>query len=188
MRIVKLQASKAFTNENCLSLIIWYWYKVLSSKIQSVNSQKTCRCNKCCRKGFKIVYSISEVKCLFVCLGLYVPLENFSLIWRRHHCRWRAANFDLCSTLMAIEQWGFFSVSHLLWHGASVYNDYLQGPVTLTPVAERSALELSLSVFMTKVCRGWDSNTQPSTCGTNALTHCATAARFCVLCFVKDNS
>ena len=22
--------------------------------------------------------------CLFVCLGLFVPLENFSLIWRRH--------------------------------------------------------------------------------------------------------
>jgi hypothetical protein len=23
----------------------------------------------------------------------YVPLKNFSLIWRRHHCRWRAAKF-----------------------------------------------------------------------------------------------
>jgi hypothetical protein len=23
----------------------------------------------------------------------YVPLKNFSLIWIRHHCRWRAANF-----------------------------------------------------------------------------------------------
>ena len=34
--------------------------------------------------------------CLFVCfcLGFIVPLENFSLIWRGHHCRWRAANFD----------------------------------------------------------------------------------------------
>ena len=26
-------------------------------------------------------------------LGFIVPLENFSLIWRRHHNRWRAANF-----------------------------------------------------------------------------------------------
>jgi hypothetical protein len=26
-------------------------------------------------------------------LGFYVPLKNFSLIWRRHHCRWRAAKF-----------------------------------------------------------------------------------------------
>jgi hypothetical protein len=26
-------------------------------------------------------------------LLLYVLLKNFSLIWRRHHCRWRAAKF-----------------------------------------------------------------------------------------------
>ena len=30
------------------------------------------------------------VFCLF--LELIVPLENFSLIWRRHHYRWKAAN------------------------------------------------------------------------------------------------
>ena len=79
--------------------------------------------------------------CLFVCLGFIVPLENFSLIWRRH---WRrAANFDLCSALMVIEK-GFFSVPHLQWHGAFVYNGHLRGPVTLTPIAERLAVELSL--------------------------------------------
>ena len=44
---------------------------------------------------------------LFVCVGFFVSLENFSLIWRRHHCRWRAANVDLCSAPMAIKQWGF---------------------------------------------------------------------------------
>ena len=69
-----------------------------------------------------IVFQIAFVVRLFVCLEFSVPIENVSLIWRRHHCRWRAANFDLCSALMAIEQWGFFSVSHILWHGASVYN------------------------------------------------------------------
>jgi hypothetical protein len=26
-------------------------------------------------------------------LRFYVPLKNFSLIWRRHQCRWRAAKF-----------------------------------------------------------------------------------------------
>jgi hypothetical protein len=26
-------------------------------------------------------------------LRFFVPLKNFSLIWRRHHCRWRAAKF-----------------------------------------------------------------------------------------------
>jgi hypothetical protein len=28
---------------------------------------------------------------LIDCLGFYVPLKNISLIWRRHHYRWRAA-------------------------------------------------------------------------------------------------
>ena len=74
---------------------------------------------------------------VFVCLGFIVSLENFSHIWRRHHYRWRAANFYLCLALMAIEQWGFFSVPHLVWHGASVYNDHLRRPVTLTLIAER---------------------------------------------------
>ena len=58
---------------------------------------------------------------LFVWVGFYVPLENFSLIWRRHHYRWRVSNFDLCSALMAIDQWRFFSVPHLLWHGHTLY-------------------------------------------------------------------
>ena len=83
---------------------------------------------------------MSGFVCLFVCLEFCVPLENFLLIWRRHHCRWRAANFDQCSALPAIEQWGFFSVPHLLHvtrPGHPVYNGHLQWPVTLTPNAER---------------------------------------------------
>ena len=91
-------------------------------------------------------------------------------------CRWRAAYFDLCLTLMDIEQWGFLSVSHLLWHEASVYNGHLLEPVALTPIAEHLTVELSLPVFTTYVCRGWDSYNQPSTCEENALTDCATAA------------
>ena len=57
--------------------------------------------------------------CLLVCLGFIVPLENFLVIWRRQHYRWRASNFDLCLVLMAFEQWGLLSVPYLLWHGAS---------------------------------------------------------------------
>ena len=51
--------------------------------------------------------------------------------------------------LMAIEQWGFLSVPHLLRHGASFYNGHLRGPVTLTPIAERLAVKLSLPAFAT---------------------------------------
>ena len=47
--------------------------------------------------------------------------------------------FNLCSTLMVIEQWGFFSVPHLLWHGASVYNGHLWGSLALTLIAESLA-------------------------------------------------
>ena len=88
-----------------------------------------------------VLSSIISLVSLFLCEGIFVQLENFSLIWRRY--RWRAAAFDLCSL------WGFFSVPHLLWHGASVYDGHLRGPVTLTPVAERLAVELSKPVFTT---------------------------------------
>ena len=51
---------------------------------------------------------------LFVCLWFFVSLENFSLIWRCLHYRWTVTKFDQYSELMAIEQWGFFNVQHLL--------------------------------------------------------------------------
>ena len=58
----------------------------------------------------------------------------------------------------------------------SVYNSHLRGPKTRTPSAEHLAVEMSQTVFTTYVCHGWDSNTQPSAYGANALTQCAIAA------------
>ena len=66
--------------------------------------------------ALSLLYLIGDI--LFVCLGFFVPLQKFSLIWRRQHCRWWAAHFDRCLALLAIEQWEFFSVQHLLWNGA----------------------------------------------------------------------
>ena len=83
----------------------------------------------------------------FFLLKFIVPLEKFSLIWRHHHCRWRAAYFDLCSALMVIEHWGFFNVPHPLRHGPTAYYGHLRGPVTRTHVAERLAVELSVPVL-----------------------------------------
>ena len=57
------------------------------------------------------------------------------------------------------------SVLHLLSHGASVYNGNLRGPIRLTAVAERLAVELLQPFLKTYVCRGWDSNTQPLLAG-----------------------
>ena len=72
----------------------------------------------------------------------------FSLIWRRHHYRWRAAYFNLYPALMAIELW---VRSHLLCHGTSVYNGHLWGPVTLAPVTVRLEVELPLPVLTTLI-------------------------------------
>ena len=63
---------------------------------------------------------------LSVFLGIFVPIEDFSLIWKLHHYRWRAANFDQCSVRMVIERWGFFNVPHLLWNGTSMYTVHLR--------------------------------------------------------------
>ena len=46
--------------------------------------------------------------------------------------------------------------------------------VRLTPVVEPIAVELSLSVFRSWVCRSRDSNTLPSACEANGLTDCVT--------------
>ena len=59
--------------------------------------------------------------------GVFVPLKNYSLIWRRYHYWWRATNLDIYSALMAIEQWEFFyNVPHVLWHGPTFYNGHLR--------------------------------------------------------------
>ena len=61
--------------------------------------------------------------------------------------------FYLSSALMAIDQWGFFHVPHLLWHGPT-----LMIVISEDPVAERLAVELSLPVYTTWVSRDWESN------------------------------
>jgi hypothetical protein len=62
-------------------------------------------------------------------LLLYVPLLNFSLIWRLHHCRWRGLqNLGLCLALGAFEQGRVFIVPHLLWQGASIFPVSSEGP------------------------------------------------------------
>ena len=94
---------------------------------------------------------------LFVCLlawGFSSYSRIFhSYIWRRHTTtceRLQICKFwPMLSATMAIEQWEFFSVPHLLWHGSSFYTGHLRGPVTLTSIAERLAVDLSLPVFTT---------------------------------------
>ena len=102
---------------------------------------------------------------------IYVPIENFSIL-ETSPLPVKCFKFWLFNngTVKVLSR------KQLLWHGPTLYIHYLRGPQTLTPFAERLAVRLSLSVFTTKVCRGWNSNIQPSTCEANALTDCVTAA------------
>ena len=97
-----------------------------------------------------------EVVCLFLG-GFTSHLKIF-----HHHYWWRVSDFNLLpqSEHMDIEQWGFFYMPHLLWHGTSVYNVHIWGPVTLTPVAKWLAVDLSLPVLRLRsvVARIWTLN------------------------------
>ena len=62
-----------------------------------------------CFLGARVLFSAGLA--LFIWLGFYAQLKNYTLIWKHHHCRYMTSNFDLYSTFMAIEQWGFFSVA-----------------------------------------------------------------------------
>ena len=66
-------------------------------------------------------------------------------------------------------------IQFILRHGAFVQYGHRRVPVTLASVAERLAVQLLQPVLTTQICRGWDSNTQPSAC--QATTNdCTTAA------------
>ena len=92
---------------------------------------------------------------LFVCLefffggGWFSHPRIFSSLCQ--HYQWRVTNFDLYLALRAIEQWGFFNIPHwhLQWHRQTLCNGHFQGSVTLTPIANHFAVELSLPVLMT---------------------------------------
>ena len=98
--------------------------------------------------------------CLF---GFFVPLGNFSLKWRRYFYQWRAAKFDLYSRPLSSE--GSLGCHHYCnaWHPFK--NGLLRGPVTLTPIARRLAVELSLPVLTTWICRGWIRTPNPPHAG-----------------------
>ena len=89
----------------------------------------------------------------FDCLGFSSHTRILSLIW----------SITITESSLACQ------------NGTTVYNVHLRELVTLTHIAERLAVELSLPVSTISVSRSWDSNTQLSTCGANPQTDCATA-------------
>ena len=92
---------------------------------------------------YKSMQGLQSVVYLFVCLfGDFRPTREFFT--------------HLETSLLPMKDYNFwvkvFNMPHLLCHGQTLYNGYLREPVTLTPVAERLAVELPLPVLTTKVC------------------------------------
>jgi hypothetical protein len=110
---------------------------ILYTKRSTQISQQDLLCNMqilhwymCC-SSLKVKYGLIDY------LLFYVSLKKFSLIWRHHHCRWRAAKFrpmlgaqgvwawrNIYRTTPAVTRglgcsgfiWRTASISHLLWY------------------------------------------------------------------------
>ena len=85
-----------------------------------------------------------------VCLyGVFHPTREYLIHMETSPLPVKDYKIDICSAPIVIEQWGFFRVLRLLWHGSSLNNGHLRGTVTLAPIDDRLAVELSLPVFKT---------------------------------------
>jgi hypothetical protein len=80
-------------NYNCLSTDLWeihsehrnvclFLFPLLTTNSPSTEFSLICR-----------NYSLKLIDWLVDYFLFYIPVTNFSLTWRLHHCRWRAAKF-----------------------------------------------------------------------------------------------
>ena len=108
------------------------------------------------------ILHVNSKKC-FVCFffGVNRPTREFFTHIETSPLLVKAANFDQCSKLMAIEQSG--SLACQTYCDTFIMIIILRGPVTLKPISERLEVALSLLVFTTEICGGWDSNTKTTT-------------------------
>ena len=81
---------------------------------------------------------------IFVCFGIFRLIREIFTYWETSSFSVKNCKLWPISALMAIEQWRVYN------HGN------LWGHATITPVAERLTVELSLPVLTTWFCRGWD--------------------------------
>ena len=111
-----------------------------------------------------------RMDCLFVVI---IPIKNFSLIWIWHHYRWRAAKFVL---YLALDR-GHWAVRVLsratptVTRGIHLLFSSLRNHDTHNYCRAWSCLYLLLQ--LRSVAAGIRTP-QPSVCGANDLTHCAT--------------
>ena len=59
-------------------------------------------------------------------------LSSHARIFHSFSVTLKGCTFWHISAFMAIEQWRFFCLLHLMWHGTSLYDGHLRVPVTVT--------------------------------------------------------
>ena len=102
--------------------------------------------------------SLSANFYLLFCLGFFVLLENFSLIWRRHHDGQGLQMFTYARHLWPLSREGEGSLACQSYcdTGHPLINVISEDPMTLTSIAERLTVELSLPVLTTQVLYNLD--------------------------------
>ena len=120
-----------------LSYLSWYLRSIMSNPLHSSPITRSLP-SKTHR------FTLVEIRLFLFVWGVSSQLWIFHSYVHMTITSEKTAILDSCSALW---QWGFFSMPHLLWHGSSIYNGHLQGPMTLAPDAECLAVEFSLPVL-----------------------------------------
>ena len=119
-------------NKQAYSFCKWYYIEF-------------CKTTKC---KFWLHFLELVIYACFFLFDFIVPFEFFITHMETWPLPVKGCKFwPMLSTHGLIEQWGFLYLPHLLRLGPTVNNGHLKGPVTLTPVAERVAVELSLPIY-----------------------------------------
>jgi hypothetical protein len=151
--------------KNNTRICIWGGYVNQTKKYATAWPDKHISANKSYDNIYFPVWFIScnnSMYWLIDYLGFYVPLKNISLIWRRHHGRWRAATFR---PMLGAQ---------VLWAGRDLYR--------ATPAVTR---DLGFSGFIWRITPFSHLLRHTRGCGGSILTRVLTRAIVCILKHVK---
>ena len=143
-----------FRNQGILNIIVftiphfWYWLRPITWQ--------------CLHLSYLLVWSLLSHSRIFHSYGDVTITGEGLQIWTYARHSWPLSSVGslACHTYCDTKHPFIMVISEDPWHSHLV---------------QSLAVELSLPICTTKICHGLDSNTQPSTCRDNPLTHCATA-------------
>jgi hypothetical protein len=73
-------------------------------------------------------------------LLFYVQLKNISLMWKHHHCRWRAAKFRPMFSTQGLWAGSDLYRATLLWHGPQFFRSHSKDSPIQSPLPTRMGM------------------------------------------------